>query len=559
MTENTVLCSDIDVFSELSDLLPKMVTELGKGVYGTVFAIEGHDGLAVKEIQYNTFDEPVVKQVNDGEKIMEIIEHENVVKWHKVLRDDRCICIIMDRYKCSLDAFLRNRRRKNIPVDEETVLDFARQIGSAFAYLHSRDKRLPNGMLIPPIVHGDVKPANILITEDGKGFALADFSFGDRNMVSSMVHYVAPEVRTEEDPTPASDMWSFGVILYEFAVGNISIIRSTDFTRCGNDFQLNLDAVSYPAIRGIIRCLLVLKPANRMTAKELCDVLASKDIITALEIRRLSGLVSLYNKSLNAFEQRVTALEGIVAKQAKQIETLMKENNELKGSAPSSNSAAADLAFVNLITAVKNDDVDTVRMIVNSGIGVGKQDSKGMTAMMHAAEADKFRIVELLVEHEKHIRDKNGWTALMRAAQKGSINSVRLLVKEEGGMQSQNGMTALMEAITKRKLDAAAELVECEAGFQDRSGCTALMYAAEKGIVEIVTRLLDSEKGRQDGGGMTALMKAAAKNRIDVVEVLVLHEAGLRNKKGETALEIARDQGHFEVADILEEYTYAEL
>ena len=337
-------------------------------------------------------------------------------------------------------------------------------------------------------------------------------------------------------------------------MGNITIIRTIDFTKCNRDFQLNLNAVTYPSIRAIISRLLVLNPSSRITAKELCDVLASKDVATTLSIRHLGDSTGMHDKMLKTLMERVASLENIVAKQASQIESLQKKNEELRNAGPNSSDTVANLAFVNLMTAVQSNNIETVRMILSSGVSMGKQDSKGMTALMYAAEADRFQIVELLLEHEKCIRDKNGWTALMRAAQKNSVNSVRLLIKVEAGMQSNNGRTALMEAVAKKSLNSAVELIECEHGYQDRSGCTALMYAAEKGLTEIVTRLLDYEKRKQDDGGVTALMKAAAKNRVDVVNVLAACEAGLKNKKGETALEIARDRGYSEVEEILMDF-----
>jgi serine/threonine protein kinase len=45
------------------------------------------------------------------------------------------------------------------PLDEETVVDWARQILEALMYLHSRQ---------PPVIHRDVKPANIKITPSGR-------------------------------------------------------------------------------------------------------------------------------------------------------------------------------------------------------------------------------------------------------------------------------------------------------------------------------------------------------------------------------------------------------
>src|SRR4029453_1021719 len=75
------------------------------------------------------------------------------------------------------------------------------------------------------IVHRDVKPDNMLRTEDGR-LALSDFGLAtdlpDSTMVSVFVgtpHYMAPEVREGDPATARSDVWSLGVVLHEIFWG----------------------------------------------------------------------------------------------------------------------------------------------------------------------------------------------------------------------------------------------------------------------------------------------------------------------------------------------------
>jgi serine/threonine-protein kinase len=99
----------------------------------------------------------------------------------------------------------------------DRVISIGRAICDALAYAHRQD-----------IVHRDVKPANVLIADDGLlkvadfGIAKAAFVKGDITTTGSIlgtVTYISPEQAQGNEPDQRSDLYGLGVVLYELLVG----------------------------------------------------------------------------------------------------------------------------------------------------------------------------------------------------------------------------------------------------------------------------------------------------------------------------------------------------
>lgn len=104
--------------------------------------------------------------------------------------------------------------RKRIRFTEEIVLFYASQILEALTYLHQQN-----------IAYRDLKPENVLLDENGN-ILLADFGISKKlengQKTRSFVgtpEYVAPEVILERGHDKSVDVWSFGILLYEMAIG----------------------------------------------------------------------------------------------------------------------------------------------------------------------------------------------------------------------------------------------------------------------------------------------------------------------------------------------------
>lgn len=104
--------------------------------------------------------------------------------------------------------------RKRIRFTEDIILFYASQILEGLIYLHSMN-----------IMYRDLKPENVLIDEEGN-IVLADFGISKtldhgsktRSFVGTP-EYVSPEVILEQGHDKSVDVWSFGILLYEMAIG----------------------------------------------------------------------------------------------------------------------------------------------------------------------------------------------------------------------------------------------------------------------------------------------------------------------------------------------------
>jgi serine/threonine-protein kinase len=118
------------------------------------------------------------------------------------------------------DNLRRWLRQHRGPMPISQVVDWGRQLAEALAYLHSHN-----------IVHRDLKPENIIVTNDGR-LKIVDFGTalmtGARRLTWRHLtealgtpDYMSPEQIQGERGDPRSDIYSLGIMLYEFLTGHV--------------------------------------------------------------------------------------------------------------------------------------------------------------------------------------------------------------------------------------------------------------------------------------------------------------------------------------------------
>ncbi|XP_074577597.1 wall-associated receptor kinase 3-like [Curcuma longa] len=187
---------------------------LGQGGYGTVYKGDMGDNQFVAIKQPKVINERQKKEFGKEMLILSQVNHRNIVKLLGCCLEVEVPMLVYEFVpNGNLFDLIHRRNIDNLPL--ALRLNIAHDSADALAYLHSSAS--------PPIIHGDVKSANILLHENYTAkvsdFGASRLNPKDEDQFATLVQgtcgYLDPEYLQTCKLTEKSDVYSFGVMLLE--------------------------------------------------------------------------------------------------------------------------------------------------------------------------------------------------------------------------------------------------------------------------------------------------------------------------------------------------------
>ncbi|GHO87198.1 protein kinase domain-containing protein [Dictyobacter formicarum] len=288
----------------------ELLQHIGSGHLGEIW--KAHDfaqrrDIAIKLLHSDLQADPnFLHRLTSGNKVLTTLRHENLVSVYSaaVSRSNEAretaTFIAMDYIEgYTLKDYIKATAQRGIfPATTDIVYLFS-CLGAAIDYLHQQD-----------IVHGDIKPTNILLHKQQRSrFAAGEPMLTDIGITQiagndsylSAPHYLSPEQAQNQPANKASDIYSLGIILYELCTGTVPFRGDNTFAVMSQHINALpapptlLNANIPPALAQVILRALAKDPTTRFpeatllayAIAEACAVQPTHPMVKQIAARRL--------------------------------------------------------------------------------------------------------------------------------------------------------------------------------------------------------------------------------------------------------------------------------
>ena len=208
-------------------------------------------------------------------RLLASLNHPNIAALRTALTYENQLVMIMEFVE---GETLANRIAR-APISTAEAVNYSEQILSALSYAHKNN-----------IIHRDIKPANMMLTPQGvvklMDFGIArsgtDGSLTSTGTTLGSLNYMPPEQVRGESADARSDLYSFGISLYELLTGKLPFQGDSQYSLMTAHLNqqppspISLRADVPPALNEIILMAMAKEPADRFqSADAFCNALKS--------------------------------------------------------------------------------------------------------------------------------------------------------------------------------------------------------------------------------------------------------------------------------------------
>jgi serine/threonine protein kinase/tetratricopeptide (TPR) repeat protein len=203
----------------------EILEELGKGGMGEVYKVKDkrlNEEMALKILKPEiAADKGMIERFKNELKLARKIAHRNVCKMYDLHEFEKIPYITMEYVRGeNLKSMIQAKEK--LPIQE--AIDIAQQVCKGLAEAHDLG-----------IIHRDLKPQNIMIDEKNRA-KIMDFGISrsreapgitQTGMIIGTPDYMSPEQAEAQEVDQRSDLYSFGVILFEMTTGRLPFVGET--------------------------------------------------------------------------------------------------------------------------------------------------------------------------------------------------------------------------------------------------------------------------------------------------------------------------------------------
>lgn len=239
--------------------------KLGNGKFGRVYLAREKKSKYIVALKVLRKDEliqsKVEHQLRREIEIQGRLRNKHILRLYGYFHDAKRIYLILEYApKGELYGYIVD----DAPFSEKRSAEYVKQLATALIYIHSNN-----------VIHRDLKPENLLVGYHGE-LKIADFGWSvhapssRRKTFCGTLDYLPPEIIANLPHNELVDVWSLGILLFEFLTGEPPFVTEGSNE---NTYQRirNLD-IKYPSTmsygaKDLIQKLLRIQPNDRISLK----------------------------------------------------------------------------------------------------------------------------------------------------------------------------------------------------------------------------------------------------------------------------------------------------